>query len=76
MSASKILWGQITIVVLIVLVTSWAATQYVAWSLGSQAQLGAPWFRVANWPIYSPPEVFCWWYFMTPTPSACLRAAG
>ena len=34
MSGTKILWGQITIVFLIVLVTTWGATQYVAWSLG------------------------------------------
>jgi type IV secretion system protein VirD4 len=63
MSATKILWGQILIVFLIVILTTWAATQYVAWSLGFQGQLGPPWFRLVGWPIYYPPEFFWWWYF-------------
>ena len=63
MSATKILWGQIVTVFLIVLVTTWTATQYVAWELGFQAQLGSPWFRVGGWPVYYPPAIFWWWYF-------------
>jgi type IV secretion system protein VirD4 len=63
MSATKILWGQIAVVFLIVLLTTWAATQYVAWSLGFQAQLGAPWFSLFGLPIYYPPTFFWWWYF-------------
>lgn len=63
MSATKILWGQITIVFLIVLATTWGATQYVAWSLGYQAQLGPPWFVLFGTPIYYPPALFWWWYF-------------
>jgi len=63
MSATKILWGQILTVFLIILVTTWAATQYVAWELGFQAQLGTPWFRLAGWPLYYPPAIFWWWYF-------------
>jgi type IV secretion system protein VirD4 len=63
MSATKILWGQITVVFLIVLCTTWGATQYVAWSLGFQAQLGPAWFVVAGWPVYYPPAIFWWWYF-------------
>jgi len=63
MSATKILWGQILTVFLIILVTTWAATQYVASELGFQAQLGTPWFRLAGWPVYYPPAIFWWWYF-------------
>src|SRR3546814_15180289 len=63
MSATKILWGQIAVVFLIVLLTTWAATQYVAWSLGFQAQLGSPWFVLLGVPIYYPPDFFWWWYF-------------
>ena len=44
MSATKILWGQLIVVGLIVLAFVWAATQWTAWRLGYQAQLGAPWF--------------------------------
>ncbi len=63
MSATKILWGQITIVFLIVLITTWGATQYIAWSLGYQAQLGEPWFRFFGVPIYFPAAIMWWWYF-------------
>ncbi|RUX52014.1 MAG: conjugal transfer protein TraG [Mesorhizobium sp.] len=63
MSATKILWGQILTVFLIVLVTIWTATQWTAWRLGYQAQLGPPWFDLAGLPIYYPPSLFWWWYF-------------
>ncbi|OWZ92271.1 conjugal transfer protein TraG [Sinorhizobium sp. LM21] len=63
MSATKILWGQILIVFLIVLATTWGATQYVAWSLGYQAQLGEPWFRIFGVPVYFPAAIMWWWYF-------------
>ena len=63
MSGTKILWGQILIVFMIVLTTTWAATEWTAWRLGFQPQLGTPWFEVAGWPIYYPPAFFWWWYF-------------
>ena len=63
MSATKILWGQILLVSLIVLATTWAATQWTAWQLGFQPQLGRPWFELFGWPIYYPPAFFWWWYF-------------
>jgi type IV secretion system protein VirD4 len=63
MSATKILWEQIVIVVAIVLATMWAATQWVAWRLGFQPQLGRPWFELLSGvPIYLPPSFFWWWY--------------
>ena len=63
MTATKILWGQILVVFLIVLTTTWSATQWVAWRLGFQAQLGNPWFEAFSVPIYPPPAFFWWWYF-------------
>ncbi|QFT95056.1 Conjugal transfer protein TraG [Roseovarius sp. THAF9] len=63
MLGTKILWGQILIVFTIVLTTTWAATEWTAWRLGFQAQLGAPWFEIRGWPIYYPPAFFWWWYF-------------
>lgn len=63
MSATKILWGQILTVFVIVLFTTWAATQWTAYRLGFQPQLGPPWFEIAGWPIYHPPAFFWWWYF-------------
>ena len=62
MTATKILWGQIVVVFAIVLATLWAATQWTAWRLGFQPQLGAPWFEVAGTPVYVPVIFFWWWY--------------
>ncbi|MCH8684436.1 conjugal transfer protein TraG [Pedomonas mirosovicensis] len=63
MSATKILWGQILTVFAIVLLTTWAATEWAAYRLGFQPQLGAPWFMLGDWPIYYPWSFFPWWYF-------------
>ncbi len=62
MRGGRILWGQIAVVLTIVFVMTWAATQWTAWRLGFQAQLGAPWFELAGWPIYYPPAFFWWWF--------------
>jgi type IV secretion system protein VirD4 len=62
LTATKILWGQIFVVFAIVLATLWAATQWTAWRLGFQPQLGAPWFEVAGTPVYLPVIFFWWWY--------------
>ena len=62
MSATKILWGQIAAVFLIILATTWGATEWTAWQLGFQPQLGAPWFQLFGFPIYDP-AIFFWWWF-------------
>lgn len=62
MPATKILWGQIIVVSMIVLMTTWAATQWTALRLGFQPQLGEPWFELLGWPVYYPPAFFWWWY--------------
>jgi len=62
MRGGRILWGQIAVVFTIVVVTTWTATQWTAWRLGFQAQLGNPWFELAGWPIYYPPALIWWWY--------------
>ena len=82
MSATKILWGQITLVFAIVLAAVWASTQWTAWRLGYQPQLGPPWFELTGLPIYFPPTFFWWWYaFDAYAPSifvegACIAASG
>ncbi|KXV49998.1 conjugal transfer protein TraG [Gluconobacter albidus] len=63
MSGSRVLWGQVALVLLIVFIAIWSATEWTAWRLGFQPQLGAPWFMVAGWPFYDPPAFFWWWYF-------------
>ena len=63
MSSTKVLWGQTCVVLGIVLLTMWAATQWVAWKLGFQPRLGPPWFEpISGMPIYPPPAFFWWWY--------------
>ncbi len=63
MSGNRILWGQITLVLAVVLATTWTATQWTAWRLGFQPQLGQPWFELApGMPVYYPPAFFWWWY--------------
>ncbi|TBR28323.1 MAG: conjugal transfer protein TraG [Reyranella sp.] len=82
MSATKILWGQITLVFAIVLIALWASTQWTAWRLGYQPQLGPPWFELARVPIYFPATFFWWWYaFDAYAPAifvegACIAASG
>ncbi len=63
MSGAKILWGQILVVSIVALAFVWGATQWVAWRLGFQVQLGAPWFELGGLPVYLPPAFFWWWYW-------------
>ncbi len=63
MAATKILWGQVILVLAIVLGALVAATQSTAAALGYQAALGAPWFAAFGRPVY-PPYAFFWWWFV------------
>ena len=54
MNATKILWGQVLLVSLVVLAFVWTATEWTAWRLGFQPQLGHPWFELLGWPVYQP----------------------
>jgi type IV secretion system protein VirD4 len=77
MSGSRVLWGQVAIVLTIVFTAIWCATEWAAWRLGFQAQLGAPWFEVAGWPIYYPPIFFWWWYcYDAYAPHVFIEGAG
>lgn len=62
MNVTKILWGQICVVLGIVILSIWTATQWTASALGYQPELGQPWFWLGPWPIYSPPAFFWWWF--------------
>jgi len=50
-------------VFLIVVLTAWTATEWTAWRLGFQPQLGPPWFEAFHFPFYRPPSFFWWWWF-------------
>ena len=62
MPATRILWGAILVVFSIVLATTWGATQWTAWRLGFQSELGPAWFQLGTLPVYMPPAFFWWWY--------------
>ncbi|MGA0599207.1 conjugal transfer protein TraG [Caulobacter sp. KR2-114] len=62
MSGTRVLWGQVFAVLLVTLGFVWAATEWTAWRLGFQAELGSPWVRFLGRPIYPPPAFFVWWF--------------
>jgi type IV secretion system protein VirD4 len=62
MNATKILWGQVILVCAVVLAFVWTATEWTAWRLAFQPELGRPWFVPLGWPVYPPPAFFWWWF--------------
>src|SRR6266850_1562236 len=62
MSATKILWGQLLFVSVVVVAFLWAATEWTAWRLAFQPQLGPAWFVIGRWPVYQPLAFFIWWF--------------
>ena len=54
--------GPVLLVCAVVLGFIWAATEWTAWQLAFQPQLGQPWFMLFGWPIYQPPAFFWWWF--------------
>ena len=62
MSGTRVMWGQLAAVFFVILTGTWAATEWTAWRLAFQPQLGQPWLEVAGWPLYPPPAFFWWWF--------------
>ena len=62
MTGTKILWGQMLGALFAVLAGIWLATEWTAWRLAFQPQLGAPWFTALGFPVYRPELFFPWWY--------------
>ncbi len=62
MTPTKLLVGQILFVFAIATGGIWFATEWAAWHLGFQPQLGVPWFTVFSFPFYYPWRLFEWWY--------------
>ncbi len=63
MRATGVLYGQVLTVFGIVIAGVWGATQWVAYALGYQSRLGAPWFELLDKPVYHPWRLFDWWFF-------------
>jgi len=62
MTPTKLLIGQIVVVFGIVIAGIWFATEWAAWKLAWQSQLGAPWFMLRGVPVYQPWAIFDWWF--------------
>ncbi len=62
MNPTKILWGQVIAVTTTALLFLWIATEWTAYKLDFQPELGAPWFKALGWPVYQP-HLFFWWWF-------------
>jgi len=62
MNPTKILWLQVLLVLSAALGFVWAATEWTAWQLAFQPQLGRPWFTLFGWPMYQPSAFFWWWF--------------
>lgn len=62
MTPTKFLVGQIAVVFAVAAGGLWFATQWAAWKLGYQPQLGLPWFTLFHQPLYRPWSLFGWWY--------------
>jgi type IV secretion system protein VirD4 len=62
MTPTKLLIGQILIVFAIVIAGVWTATQWAAFQLGYQIQLGEPLAVIFGTPVYRPWKLFEWWY--------------
>lgn len=62
MTPTKFLIGQIVLVFAVVILTTWAATQWAAHMLGYQFGLGPAWFHLGGLPVYYPHRLYNWWY--------------
>lgn len=62
MTPTKFLIGQICVVFAVAIGGVWFATEWAAWHLGFQVQLGTPWFTMLSFPFYYPWRLFEWWY--------------
>src|SRR6266851_4249259 len=77
MSATRILWGQLLLVSMVVLAFLWAATEWTAWRLAFQPELGPALFLIGHWPVYQPLAFFIWWFkFDAYAPTIFMQGGG
>ena len=62
MSPQSILIGQIIVVFTTIILTTWYATQWVAFQFDYDAYLGTGFASLGNHKIYAPWKLFPWWY--------------
>ena len=62
MPATRVQWGQILLVLSVAFIVVWCATEWVAWRLAFQPELGQAWFKLGELQTYAPYAFFLWWY--------------
>ena len=62
MSPQNILIGQIIVVFTTIILTTWYATQWVAFQFDYDAYLGTGFVDIGNHKVYAPWNLFKWWY--------------
>jgi len=62
MTPTKFLVGQFLLTLFLILMSTWAATQWTAQQLGFQPRLGPAWFFVDGYAVHQPWRLFQWWY--------------
>lgn len=76
MRTSNVFYGHVIVGLVFMLGGTWAATQYVAWRLGYQLQLGRPLFIAHGWPVYEPWAWMPWAYHFEPYAPQVFRTAS
>jgi type IV secretion system protein VirD4 len=62
LTPTKFLIGQFALTLVLILISTWAATQWTAEALGFQPRLGPAWKHIGEYPVYLPWRFFQWWY--------------
>jgi len=62
MTPTKLLIGQMLVVIAIIVLGVWSATQWAAAALAYQPELGKPWFSLDQQRFYVPWALFPWWF--------------
>ncbi len=76
MTPTKILIGQIIVVLAVVIGAVWGATQWTAATLNNDPWLGHPWFFLGDQRVYHPWRLFQWWYAYEAYAPAVFNKAG
>lgn len=62
MTPTKLLVGQLIVVLAVIAAGLWFATQWAASALAFQPELGPAWFNLGHFPVYRPWALFAWWF--------------
>ncbi|WP_425409305.1 IncP-type conjugal transfer protein TraG [Hyphococcus sp.] len=76
MTPTKILIGQIIVVLAVVIGAVWGATQWAAATLNNDPWLGRPWFFLGDLRVFHPWRLFQWWYAYEAYAPAVFNKAG